>query len=335
VSTCALALLAFAPAADKVAFAPKDGSEASKTFSLSGTFELGDISLVADGQDMSGQLPFGDLSGEFDLNFDVVDHYVKSADGKPLHLERAYGKSTASFDAMQNSQTKEDLFEVDGKTVVFKWDAEKGEYTRSLKDGEGDPKVLDEIGVDLDYRGLLPEQGVSAGDKWEIEPKKLMTALFFGAEMKDLSDLSVENEELAEIADELVAAAERLFESFKAQCEYVGARDEDGTQVGQIKVALDSKGTADLSEMIRTLIEKQTEGAGISFDIGVADLGLEIKGDGMLLWNLADGRVHSFSMDSDVELTFELDASMSDPNGGEHSAEVSMEMLGTVKWGME
>ncbi|MCC7014345.1 MAG: hypothetical protein IT454_17430 [Planctomycetes bacterium] len=331
----ALALLAFAPVADSVSFHPTEGSEATKKFALEGSFELGDISMVVDGQDMSGQIPLDQVSGEFDMGFGIVDHYIKIAEGKPLHLEREYTGSNASFSAMENSESKEDLFEVDGKTVVFKWDAEKGEYTRSVKEGEVEEAKLSQLGIDLDYRSLLPERDVSAGDKWEIEPKKLVTALFFGAEMKDVGDMGIDDPDFAEIADELIPAIEKLFESFKAQCEYVGSREEGETKLGEVKIVLDSKGSSDLSQMISAVLEKQTQGAGVTFEIGSADLGLAIRGEGTLLWDLKKGCAKSFVMDSEVELTLDLDVSVTDPNGGDHSAEAGIEVMGKAKWSME
>jgi hypothetical protein len=331
----AAVLLAFSPAGDSVEFHPADGSDLEKKFTLEGDFQLGDFSMIVDGQDMSGQIPVGEVSGDFDVALSVVDHYLKTEGGKPLHLERDYSSSTASFSAMENSDSKENLFDVDGETVVFKWDAENGEYVRSYKDGEGDEEKLADLGIDLDYRALLPGKSVAAGDKWEVAPKALVTALFFGAEMKDLAELSADDAEFAALADEILPEIEKLFDSFKAQCEYVGPRDESGKQVGEVKVSVNSDGTADLTEAILAAVQAQTEGSGAEFDIQTANFTIKMRGEGKLMWDLAGGHAESFEMDSEVELLVEIAASVSDPNGGDHTVEANVEFAAHMKWSME
>ena len=65
--------------------------------------------------------------------------------------------------------------------------------------------------------------------------------------------------------------------------------------------------------------------------IGTAQLGVKVDGEGELLWDLEAGHVHGFEMKADFELTveFDVDASADD---GDHSAEVSAEMLGGATW---
>lgn len=330
----ALALLAFQPLADTVGFHPKDGSEATKNFTLEGTFELGDMSIVVDGQDMSGQIPLDQVAGEFDMAFAIVDRYIKSADGKPLHLERDYTSSNASFSGMDQAESKDDLFEVDGKTVIFKWDADKKEYTRSVKEGEVDEDKLKSLGIDLDYRALLPTRTVAAGDKWEIDPKGVVSALFFGVELQELSSLPIDDPEFAGIADQLMPELQKMIDSFKAQCEYVGPREGGDANLGEVAMTMDSRATADLAAMLASVLETQAAGAGVEFDIGAANLGMRMRGEGKLLWDLAGGHAKSFEMECELELTLEIDMSVSDPNGGEHSAEMSAELMGTAKWTM-
>jgi frataxin-like iron-binding protein CyaY len=153
--------------------------------------------------------------------------------------------------------------------------------------------------------------------------------------MKDLAELSADDAEFAALADEILPEIEKLFDSFKAQCEYVGPRDESGKQVGEVKVSVNSDGTADLTEAILAAVQAQTEGSGAEFDIQTANFTIKMRGEGKLMWDLAGGHAESFEMDSEVELLVEIAASVSDPNGGDHTVEANVEFAAHMKWSME
>ena len=333
----ALAALTFAfvpSVADNLEFKPAAGLERAKTFSMEGTFGLGDMVLTVDGQDMTGAADLGDVSGKLGLSLDVVEHYLKTSDGRPLLLERQYTKSGVTFDMAEESSNEADLFELDGKTVVFEWDAEKGEYKRTLKDG-GENEALVGLGVDLDYRSLLPGHAVSVGDKWEVAPADLTTALFFGTDVGDLLAKANEDAEATEMLEQFGPALERLFGNFKAQCEYVGQRDLDGVRVAEIKLVIDSDGTLDLRDLVQGALEGQLGGEGLGLDLQQADVSLEIRGEGRLLWDTSAHHAHSFQLATKLGLELELAMSISDPQGGDHSAEMQVEILGELAWKME
>ncbi|MCY3001019.1 MAG: hypothetical protein NTV21_04370 [Planctomycetota bacterium] len=333
----ALAALTFTfvpSVADSLEFKPAAGLERAKTFSMDCTFGLGDMLLTVDGQDMTGAADLGDVSGKLGLSLDVVDHYLKSADGRPLLLERQYTKSGMAFDMDEESSTETDLFELDGKTVVFEWDADKGEYKRTLKDG-GENEALVGLGVDLDYRTLLPGRAVSVGDKWEVAPADLTTALFFGTDVGDLLAKADEDAEAAEMLEQFGPALERLFGNFKAQCEYVGLRDLDGVRVAEIKLVIDSDGTLDLRDLVQSALEGQIGGEGLGLDLQQADVSLEIRGEGRLLLDTTAHHAHSFQLATNLGLELEMAMSISDPQGGDHSAEMQVEILGELAWKME
>ena len=329
-------LAAFAPAGDSLTFHPADGSQAAKAFELSGSFELGDLTLLVDGQDMTGDLPpMDDASGSFSVALSIVDHYVKIADGRPLELHRDYVSSKSEWKAAENSGSDTDAMELDGKTVVFKWNAEKDAYDRSFKDGAGDEAKLDGLGVDLDYRSLLPGSSVAAGERWSIDAKALGAALLFGTDFEHLPAMDEGGEELAMLKDKVLPQLEKLLEGFKAECEFVGTREVDGAQVAAIKLHLDSDSSMDMSSMLEDLIRAQIEGQEmqVDFDIKNASLSAKIKGEGELLWDAKLGRAHAFEMEADVEFGVELDVSI-DAEGEAHSLEASAEVLGKANWGM-
>jgi hypothetical protein len=333
----ALAALTFAfvpSVADTLEFKPAAGLERTKTFSVDGTFGLGDMRFLVDGQDMTGAADLGDASGKLGMTLEVVDRYVKTADGRPLLLERDYSKSGMKFDMAEEGADEADLFDLDGKTVVFEWDADKGQYKRTLKDG-GENEALAGLGVDLDYRSLLPGRAVSVGDRWEVAPAELTKALFFGTDVGELLSLAEAEEEASALLTQFGPALERLFGNFKAQCEYVGQREIDGVRVAEIKLVIDSDGTLDLRDIVQEALAGELGGEGLGLDLEQADLTVEIRGDGRLLWDAAAHHAHSFQLATDLGLELEVALSISDPQGGDHSAEMQVEILGELAWKMD
>lgn len=333
----ALAALTFAfvpSVADSLEFKPAAGLERAKTMALTAEFSLGDMAFLVDGQDMTGAVDLGDASGKMDLSLEIVDRYVKTADGRPLVLEREYTRSGMKFDMAEESSDEADLFELDGKTVVFEWDDGTGQYKRALKDG-GENEALAGLGVDLDYRSLLPGRAVSVGDKWEVAPAELTKALFFGTDMGELLSLADAEEEASEMLTQFGPALERLFGNFKAQCEYVGMRELDGVRVAEIKLVIDSDGTLDLRDLVQEALAGEIGGEGLGLDLQQADLSLEIRGEGRLLWNAAAHHAHSFQLATDLGLELEVAMKLSDPQGGDHAAEMQLEILAELGWTME
>ncbi len=335
-----LLLLAFQPVADKVEFHPADGTESTKSFTVGGSFEMGDLSMVVNGQDMSGMIPLDQMSGEFDASFSVVDQYVKTVDGKLLEFVRRFDKSSSEWDMGEESGSEEDWMEMDGKTVVFKWNEESKSYERSYKDGEGDEEKLEELGMNpdlLDYRTLLPQKSVAKGDRWSVDPKGMGSALMFGLDFDALPSMGdeIEDAEALEMLEQLKPSFERMLESIKTECEYDGVREVDGVNVGVIKVRIAVDGSVDLAQTIEELARKQIpEGIEVDMSINTAKVGMTMKGEGELLWDVQRGLPHTFSLAGEMGLKFELDASVS-AEGQEQAIEMSMEMTGDVNWGME
>lgn len=335
-----LLLLGFQPAVDQIEFRPADGVESSKTFTITGDFELGDFSMIVSGQDMSGMVPMEQASGQFSASFSVVDQYVKSVDGRLVEFARKFVESNMEWDAADESGSEENWMELDGETVVFKWNDETKAYERSYKDGEGDEEKLEDMGINpdyLDYRTLLPQRAVSAGDRWSVDAKAMGSALLFGLDFENLPgmDEDIDDPEAAAIFEELKPAFERMLESFKTDCEYVGTRDEDGVTVAVIKVRVQADGSIDMAQMIEDLALKQIPPeVQVEMSIDTAALNMDMTGEGELLWDPKRGLPHSFQLSGDVTLSFELDASVS-AEGQEQTIEANVEMDGSLNWSMD
>ena len=84
----ALSLTAAAtPWIDDLAFGPADDTKVVREHSFEADFELGDISIVVDGNDLSENVP-GDFEASLETNLEVSDHFVSSGDGRALDLIR-------------------------------------------------------------------------------------------------------------------------------------------------------------------------------------------------------------------------------------------------------
>src|SRR5688500_19800730 len=89
-------LLAMEPRGDALTFHPAKDSSLTKISEMTMSFELGDISVIVSGNDMSGQIP-GDVAGDMDMSMTWTDKYVDLKDGKPLELIRTYDEMSGSM----------------------------------------------------------------------------------------------------------------------------------------------------------------------------------------------------------------------------------------------
>jgi len=334
-----LILLAFQPAADKVEFHPTEGAELAKTFTVGVNFELGDMTMVVDGQDMSGSIPLDAAAGEFKLGFEVVDTYGKTADGRLVEFTREFVKSTSEVDVGEQSESEDNWLKLDGETVKFTWNAETKSYDAVYADGEGDADVLEKLKMNpelLDYRPLLPNKAVEKGDRWTVDPKAMGSAMMFGLDLDSLSlGEDIEDPQAAAMLEQLKPSMEKLMESFKTDCEYAGTREVDGKQVGVIKLKLVADGSLDVAQTIEELARGQVpEGMEFDLTLNTAKIGMKMKGEGELLWDMAAGLPAGFTLNGDMEMTFELDASVS-AQGEEHTMEMNLELMGKMDSTME
>ena len=321
-------LLALEPRGDALTFHPAKDSTLSKTNEITMSFELGDLSMVVDGNDMSGQIP-ADASGDMSMSMNWTDKYVNLKDGKPLELIRSYDEMKGSMNmngaGQSNSNEIPQFDALSGKSIKFKWNEEKKAYDVTFHECEGEDKLLKTQQVDMDYCTMLPTKEVAVGDKWEVSTD-FVRQILDGIKNGDMGD---DEAGIATILqDELFPQMEKLLEKFKTTCEYKGHRDEGGVDVGVIAVAIEGKGDLDLKGMIEAIVaEKMPAGQDIQFDVKKAALGLKMTGKGELLWDIASGHVLSMDQSAEFSVDIGLDASV-DAQGQSHSIEAQVEVPG-------
>ncbi len=333
-------LLVLAPRAEQITFHPHDDSKLAKKLTIKAELELGDVTLDVSGQDLSGQIPQVSLSGELSTEF--VDHYLKVENGKPLELVREFARSKAEGSALDESDSADDFLELDGKQVRFKWNADEKRYDLSFAVGEGKPDDLVGLGIDMDLCSLLPGKPVSVGDKWSVEGKQLAQALVMGIDFEHLplpehwSDLGDDAEGakvLGVIETDLLPQLEKFGDKFKSTCEYTGKRKVGDREMAVIKLDLDFTGSIDMGWFMGMAM-KEAEVDESDFKIESASLGMTIKGEGELLWDLEAGHVQAFDINPKFNLAGKLVMSAKS-DGQDLTIHGDAELTGNVHWTLE
>ena len=327
------ALVALKPIADSVYFQPEDGSSASKEYTITASFSLGDFSAMVDGQDMSEMIPAEfDLSAEMAMS--VTDQYVSTLDGRMTELIRTFDALSMIWEGPEGSGEDEDMDELEGKSVRFAWNEDDEEYEKSFHECEGDEDALDNLAPEMDLQALLPDGDVSEGDTWSVESSSLGSLVIFGTDTSDLDMSKIgDGDEIEQLmASEINPQLQALMDSFEADCEYMGTREVDGMVLGVIAVRLAGEGDIDLSGLISSLAESQIPPeVEVSLTIDEAVVTVLMEGEGELLWDVGSGLFHTYDMTAEIEIMADV-ALSAEAQGQGADIEGSAEILGDMTW---
>jgi len=335
--------------AEKIAFHPEAGSTLHKTFLVNADFSLDELSVVVDGQDVGGMLGSLEITAQQETRYEVTDEYQELAEGRPKKLARTFDGLGSQFHMSLSSemgggdqdQEMKSSSELEGETVVFSWNDEKGAYDITFKDGKGDADLLEDLKEDMDLRSLLPSNEVSKDDTWKVELKDLQALAMPGGDLSLLPENSeVDPEQLDMFKDMFGDLGQNLADLLEGECTctFRGVREESGSRLADIGVELKIACTIDLTEFFDKVMEKVMERAGggdmPEISIETADLNLDYDGVGTLLWDLQTGHAHSFQISGDADLALDFSVSV-EAQGESHAAEASLELSGTVKQEVE
>jgi hypothetical protein len=338
-SALGLGVLASSTALDSPAFHPEEGVELTKTFETRVELNLDDLSLTADGQDVGEMMGDIEMTLTHESSVTVSDEYRSLGEGRPAELLRTFDEleSRMAFSAMSqfggDDQEVPGSSELEGTSVLFTWNEDEEEYEPAFEDGGGDTDLLEGLEEDMDLRALLPDGEVEEGDSWEIELRELESVFAPGGELSITPEDADEGEQeiFEEIfGDGLENALEELLDG-SCTATYKGTYEVDEIEVGEIQMALEISSTADLSELLQRIAESIGEQQDVEmpeFVIDLADLSLDFEGEGVLLWNLEDGLLHSFEISGSGDIAFDLSIGV-DVEGESHSADVSLELSGS------
>ncbi len=325
-------VLAFVPRADKLGFQPAANATVEREYSIEANIDQIDISASVNGADMSENIP-GDLSVMFKLAASVSNKFVESRGGKPIELIRGFDKLSVEFEMPEESESKT-IDELEGKHVRFKWNEETSEYDKSFHESEGDAQILEALAADMDLTQLLPTKEVSEGDTWTVPGKAFNQVISFGMESDKLStpEGGEEAEMMAMIEELIQPQADKLLESMTATCTYKGTRQVGDRSCAAIELSFDASGEFDLAQVIRSVVEKQVPPEmEMKLDVAKATIGLTMKGQGMLLWDVAAGLMHDFNLASDIGVKADMQMS-ADAMGQNQDVDAQVDASGTITW---
>jgi hypothetical protein len=330
-----LALAAGGPG-EKLAFQPEPGTQLTKSYAMAIEFSLDDISLIVDGQDVGQMLGQLEMNFEQDVRIQVTDTYKAVADGRPTELLRTFDElaATGHVDVTPAEMEMPEFTSsstLEGKTVLFRWDEEAGEYERSFHEDSGDEELLEGIEEDMDLRVFLPASEVSKDESWSVDLADLRSVMSPGGNLRMLPEGIDVDMKSMEAFEELLEF-EDLLEG-ECKCTFKGVREENGARVAEIAVELEVGTTQDLSEFLEEVIHTAIEASGadeaVDLTVDTADFNLDFEGTGVLLWDLGAGRVHSFQISGDATVDIDLAVSV-EAQGESHDLDASLELLGTL-----
>ena len=313
-----------------LSFHPEDDTTLGKEFTVAIAVELDEVSVTLNGDDMSDNVDLDGVEMEASVRALISDEYRKVGDGRPLELVRLFEEISMEYDSgdEQGSENAEDL---EGISVVFEWNEEEEDYDVSFsEDSEGgDEEILQGLLEDMDFRALLPDGDVDEGDSWEVESDGVVSVLFPGMQLKDLTSLA--EDEADEIPTEILEQFEAIPEGLSMNCSFAGLRETDGVTVGVVEVLLEGDSTIDLSPVLGDALELPAE---VEPNIEEASVEMSLEGAGELLWNLEEGHMVAYSMEAELEVEIVVSASI-DAQGQSFDVEGNVLFLGEVTWGAE
>lgn len=296
----ALALASFASGPDEVRYAPEKGLEVTRTCETSGEFELESESLTIDGEErpVPGK-PSGSLRSE--EKFVVSDELVAVGSGRPEKLARTFDElhrqhtfSGTGPDGEVMEQTQKLTCDLEGKRVVFTWNADDERFdVQAAADQKLDAELLDGLDEDMDLRAFLPDKPVVKGDSWDVEPAAFHAVLWPGGR---LPFHDADKHEPDAVEHELDAA---LYASLDgdAKVTYAGQREEDGVKVFVLHVKADLSRTGEsVPSSEYTSEHGGAPGAKVKLEFTT-------QAEGDLLWSVEHAHLISLTLEGQAAFT--------------------------------
>jgi hypothetical protein len=344
-AVCAPLLLASAPALDDLSFAPARGSAVSKTFTNVFQFSMDDMTMLMNGEE-NPMMPTMEMEMTISSEVQVEDTYGDVEGGRVQRLTRRYERigQDIEVDTVTESmgQTERDSVsgtgtsELEGRDVVFTWDAAAGAHATAFAEGtQADEALLEGLVEDMSLRCLLPRGPVAVGDEWEIPLESLVDVLAPGGDLH--FDIEMDGQAAMQGPDPTMMADMReMFGDMlegEALGRYAGTREVDGARLAVIEVAIELDTSKDMSELLEQMMgETAPETREMSLDR--VDVEFALKSKGELLWDLDRHHVHSLQLEGESAIAMDMVVSM-DFGGNAMTLEMSMEMSGTVSNSVE
>jgi hypothetical protein len=337
---CAPALLAFTLPGSRVRFAPAEGSSLTKTFENKGEFSLDHMSMTINGQE-SPAMPQMSMTLNTEQKVVVTDEYISNREGAPKKLKRRFdelGSDVAMSMKMEvmgeshdQDKTTKAKSQLDGKTVVFTWDADSKEYKKAFDPAMDNSELLKGLKEDMDLRALLPENEVKDGDEWDIDVKSLASVFGPGGNLS----LVPEDAEGGGMDPGMTSGMSSMSEMLgdllegEAKGKFTGMREVDGEKMAVIKLTVKISSSKDMTDVVAEAMKKTKMPADMEMKFDHMDIDLKIESEGELVWNVAAGHAHTLELSGPVHINMDMAMKITPPGQGAMALEQRMEMSGT------
>jgi hypothetical protein len=290
----------------KLRFAPEEGSSVTKTFETKGSLALEQHTLEGAGVNT----PTMEMNMTLHQKIVVTDTYAKNRENAPQRLIRSFDSLAAEQGASKKTEALGERRTLDqnmratslleGKKVVFDWDAEKLAYTKAFDPQGEEEDLLEDLEEDMDLRTLLPAGEVQEGDEWELPLSGLRGLFAPGGNLALVPENS--DREGMKMGPDSSSMSEMIGEKLEgtAKAKLVKIEAVDGVPCARIHIVLDVKSTADMTEAARKKLAGSEEAEG--FEIDHLDVAFAFTGEGDLLWNMAAGRFHNLDLSGQMTI---------------------------------
>ncbi len=312
---CAVSLAAFhGSAGDKLSFHVPSGSVLARSFESRQEVSQDDVEMLLNGQ----PIPAGTNNGMTLIqsqSLEIVDEFTAVEGSQPKSLKRSFQKIASSgeqstknpMDAGEQEDTQKARSELEGKTVVFEWDAAKSEFKKSFAPEGPEEKLLSGLVEDVDFRGFLPASGqASAEDSWQVDVAAMSSLFLPGG---NLSLKPVEGPDGVKDGGNMNMFESNPADAFsglegEVKATYKGSRDVDGVPCGVIALDFKVHSTKDLTDKL----PKPGGNSGPMGDVHVDHVKafLALEGEGELIWDLGLGCARSLSMSAKIKNQMEV-----------------------------
>jgi len=288
-------------------FSPAEKTTLTKNFTVSMDFALEDMVITMNGNEMDPAMMGIDLdeaSGEFTGTLGFTDEYISMKGSNATELKRTFSSATGEFQTGDGESGSESMDDVEGKTVVFKFDEESGDYKMTDEEGEELEEGMEMMSIDTDLTIFLPAGPVEEDASWTIEGKDLLGVFIPGVNvekaMAKIDEEAANNDAPFAPSDFL----EFMEELGTIECTYKGTKEVDGVTLQVISLVPTIEKTIDLTDTIADIIDEASGGEEIEVNLSVT---LEGTGSGQLLWDASTGHFRDYTLD--LQLTSLLDGS--------------------------
>lgn len=338
---------------DEVVFEVKPETTITKTYDLRSSLTTDESVLTFGDNEMNALQGVTRKKSE---TCTVKDECGAVEDGRPLVLRRTYTTieresslegDSAALMHVQGPEPEESR--LTGHSVLFRWDAEAGDYSKtfdtkgsgtkgfdtkgsgtknSVGEEAGSKAWLSGLEEDMDLRLLLPGGKVKPGERWTVGTEVLNAFFRPGGQVFVRQESNTDDREhggmrIAMVDPSSVALWGAL--DGEVRVHYVGIREVGDRRLGVLEIVVEAEGALDAAQAFA----RQSRERGTETIYDFAELERTLQGKGKLEWDLERGCVHAFEFHGDLDLNCEAEWT-ADLGLGEMPISVFQVMSGTL-----